>query len=85
MVHQISPAPLTFEVIEEIFSRNSRLELSAESVALIEKSKAYLDRKIREADGPLYGITPGFGALCDITVSKSDLSKPQENLVLSNA
>ncbi len=85
MVHQISPAPLTFEVIEEIFSRNSRLELSAESVALIEKSKAYLDRKIREADGPLYGITTGFGALCDITVSKSDLSKLQENLVLSHA
>ncbi|NLX29987.1 MAG: histidine ammonia-lyase [Bacteroidales bacterium] len=85
MVHQISPAPLTFEVIEEIFSRNSRLELSAESVALIKKSKAYLDRKIREADGPLYGITTGFGALCDITVSKSDLSKLQENLVLSHA
>lgn len=84
-IHQISPIPLTFEIIEEILERDMRLELSAESVALIEKSKAYLDRKIREAEGPLYGITTGFGALCNITVPHDDLSRLQENLVLSHA
>ncbi len=82
---KISSAPLTYEAIEEILSNNLYLELSEESIALIHKSKDYLDRKIAESTGPLYGITTGFGALCDIEISKDDLSKLQENLVLSHA
>ena len=81
----ISPAPLTFEIIEEILEKDKRLELSDISIELIGKSKAYLDRKISETSGPLYGITTGFGALCDIVISKSELSKLQENLVVSHA
>ncbi len=84
-VHLISPEPLTFEIIEEILVKNKQLELSAVSVELIVKSKAYLDKKISETTGPLYGITTGFGALCDIVISRSDLSKLQENLVVSHA
>jgi histidine ammonia-lyase len=84
-VHQITPAPLTFEIIEEILEKKFRLALSEESTELIEQSKAYLDRKIKEAHGPLYGITTGFGALCNIEIPKSDLSKLQENLVVSHA
>ncbi len=84
-VHKITPAPLTFEIIEEILEKNYRLELSDESKGLIERSKAYLDRRIEEAKGPLYGITTGFGALCDIEISKNDLSKLQENLLVSHA
>jgi histidine ammonia-lyase len=84
-VHLISPDPLTFETIEAILEKDFRLELSPESVARIQKSKAYLDRKIAETKGPLYGITTGFGALCDIGISRSDLSRLQENLVVSHA
>jgi histidine ammonia-lyase len=84
-IHLISPADLTFEVIEEILEKDYMLQLSDESVALIRKSKSYLDRKIKESTGPMYGITTGFGALCDIEISKDDLSKLQENLVLSHA
>lgn len=84
-VHIITPANLSFEVIEEILENGYTLELSQESVGLIQKSKEYLDRKIRESEGPIYGITTGFGALCDIEISRDDLSKLQENLVLSHA
>lgn len=84
-VFKISPVNLSFEVIEEILEKDFRLELSDESVALIEKSKAYLDKKIAETAGPIYGITTGFGALCDIEISRDDLSRLQENLVLSHA
>ena len=84
-VHIITPANITFEVIEEILENGYTLELSQESVGLIQKSKEYLDRKIRESEGPMYGITTGFGALCDIEISREDLSKLQENLVLSHA
>lgn len=81
----ISPENLTFAKIEDILENRVWLELSNESVALINKSKAYLDKKLKETDGPLYGINTGFGALCDIEISKDDLSKLQENLVISHA
>ncbi len=83
--HLISPDPLTFDIIEDILVKDKSLELSAVSVELIVKSKAYLDRKIAETTGPLYGITTGFGALCDRVISRSELSKLQENLVVSHA
>jgi histidine ammonia-lyase len=84
-VFLITPEKLTFELIENILSKHLWLELSDESCTRIEKSKAWLDKKIAESDSPIYGINTGFGALCDIEISKDDLSKLQENLVLSHA
>lgn len=84
-IHYISPEKLTYPIIEDILGNRKTLALSEESVALIQKSKAYLDRKISETEGPLYGINTGFGALCNIEVSKADLSKLQENLVISHS
>jgi len=83
--HYISPVKLSYPVIEDILENRKLLALSEESIELIQKSKAYLDRKISETEGPLYGINTGFGALCNIEVSKDDLSKLQENLVISHA
>ena len=82
---EISPANLTFDEVQEILENDVKLQLSAESVQLIQKSKAYLDRRLEEADKPLYGINTGFGALCDIEISNAELSKLQENLILSHA
>ena len=84
-IHYISPKKLTYPIIEQILEDHKKLALSDESVVLIEKSKAYLDRKLNETNGPMYGINTGFGALCNIEVSKDDLSKLQENLVISHA
>ncbi len=83
--HYISPEPLSFEIIEAILEEKKKLVLSEESVALIQKSKAFLDRKLAQSEDPIYGINTGFGALCDIKVSKAELSKLQENLVVSHA
>lgn len=84
-IHYISPERLTYPIIKEILERGKMLVLSQESVGLIQKSKAYLDRKIHETKEPLYGINTGFGALCNIEISRDDLSKLQENLVISHA
>jgi len=85
LIHYISPQTLTYGIIENILENKLKLALSGESVKLIEKSKAYLDRKLLESEGPIYGINTGFGALCNIEISKEDLSKLQENLVVSHA
>ena len=34
---------------------------------------------------PIYGITTGFGSLCNVTVDKNQLSQLQKNLVMSHA
>lgn len=83
--HLISPKPLTFEVIYQILNENKKLELSDESAGLITHCKNWLDHKLRTEDGPVYGINTGFGALHNRSISKADLSKLQENLLLSHA
>lgn len=84
-LHYISPERLSFWRIEEIISHNYKLALSDESVALIEKCRNYLDEKMKNQKEPIYGISTGFGALCDVTISPEQLSKLQENLVISHA
>ncbi len=84
-IYPISPSPLSFEIIETILSEGYQLELSDESVELIEKCKKYLDNKVANQNGPVYGVNTGFGALHSISISKDDLSKLQENLVKSHA
>jgi histidine ammonia-lyase len=84
-IHKITPENLTFEIIQYILENDVKLELSDESKQLILKSKQFLDRKISESEKPIYGINTGFGALCNIVISNDDLSKLQENLVISHA
>jgi len=84
-IFEISPNNLNYENIRDILENDLKLELSDISIELIQKSKRYLDQKLDRSEKPLYGINTGFGALCDIEISKDDLSKLQENLVVSHA
>ena len=84
-IHKITPENLTYEIIQNILENDIKLELSDESKQLILKSKQFLDRKISESEKPIYGINTGFGALCNIVISNDELSKLQENLVISHA
>jgi histidine ammonia-lyase len=83
-IFYISPENLSFGIIKDILENKRSLALSETAVLLIQKSKRYLDKKIEESREPLYGINTGFGALCDIEISSDELSKLQENLVLSH-
>lgn len=85
MVHYISPERLTIERVGEILEKNMKLALSDASIERIKRCRQYLDDKIRECDHPIYGITTGFGSLCNISIESQDLSKLQENLVMSHA
>ncbi|NOR76645.1 MAG: histidine ammonia-lyase [Draconibacterium sp.] len=82
---EITPDNLTFETIQHILEDDLKLQLSEKSKQLIQKSKDYLDKKLQDSEKPIYGINTGFGALCDIEISKDELSKLQENLVISHA
>ena len=84
-VYYVGSEPLTFDSIELILTQNMKLELSQEVRERIQRCRDYLDRKIEQQDGPLYGITTGFGSLCNKNISPDELSTLQENLVKSHA
>lgn len=85
MIHHISPERLTIDRVAEIIDNKMTLALSAESIERINRCRKYLDDKIKSCGRPLYGITTGFGSLCNISIDADDLSKLQENLVKSHA
>lgn len=84
-IHQISRAHLSIDKLQEIVEKGYKLELSEESKALILKCRKYLDDKMKTQKEPIYGVTTGFGSLCNISVSQEELSTLQRNLVMSHA
>ena len=85
MIHHISTKTLTIEKVNEIITNGYKLELSKESEAAILKCRHFLDSKMGDIGRPVYGITTGFGSLCNITVPAEELSQLQHNLVMSHA
>ena len=83
--HNISPAQLTFEIISEILAEKKTLSLSAEAKKRISNCRTFLEKKLAASKAPIYGINTGFGSLCDVKISNSDLEKLQQNLVMSHA
>lgn len=83
--HYISAEELTFKQVEEILNGGYKLALSDDAVRRIQKCRDYLDKKMENQEKPIYGVTTGFGSLCDHNISKTDLSTLQKNLVMSHA
>ncbi len=65
--------------------KDAVVTLSEASKKAISDCRAYLDRKIKQAKDPIYGINTGFGSLYNVSVGDNDLEKLQENLVKSHA
>lgn len=83
--YAIGSSPLTYDLIEKILRDGTKLTLSDEAKAKINHCREYLDRKEEDFSKPVYGVTTGFGSLCDRTISKQELSTLQENLVKSHS
>ena len=84
-VHKISPELLTLDRVDAILREGMTLELSQESKDRIVKCREYLDNKMKTQKEPIYGVTTGFGSLCNISISMEELSQLQKNLVMSHA
>lgn len=81
----IGSSELTYDLIEQILNDGAKLYLSDEARAKIQKCRDYLDRKTDEDTTPIYGVTTGFGSLCNKHISREELSTLQENLVKSHS
>ena len=86
MIYTFNPEEkLTLDKIQEIVDQNMSLALGEEAKRRIEKCRAYLNHKMESQKEPIYGVTTGFGSLCNISISKEQLSQLQKNLVMSHA
>ena len=83
--HFISSEELTFKRVDEILNKGYKLALSEDAISRIQRCRDYLDKKMENQSTPIYGVTTGFGSLCDHNISKEDLSKLQKNLVMSHS
>lgn len=85
MIHKISAEHLTIERIGEIVYNGYKLELSDDARNRIIRCREYLDEKIAKTTRPVYGVTTGFGSLCDVSVNPDQLAQLQINLMMSHA
>lgn len=83
--HHLSSERLTIARLKEILDSRKPIALSEEIRHRIVRCRKYLDRKIQNSDQPIYGITTGFGSLCDISVGSDELAMLQRNLVMSHS
>jgi len=83
--HIVSSEELDIVTIYNIFKENKKLKLSEASKEKISACKHYLDAKLAKHKKPMYGINTGFGSLYNVKISNKDLTKLQENLVMSHA
>ena len=85
MTHIISTKKLTIKKVNEIISKGMKLALGEDARNAIEKCRKFLDSKMGDIGRPVYGITTGFGSLCNISIPEKELSTLQHNLVMSHA
>ncbi|MEY4109848.1 MAG: hypothetical protein RLZZ46_202 [Bacteroidota bacterium] len=71
--------------LEPLLENDFDVTLSPESNREMQLGRDFLDAYLSGNDKVVYGINTGFGSLCNTRISKSELQKLQENLVMSHA
>ncbi len=84
-IHLITNERISLGQIQRLISEKYKIRLSKKSEALVKGCRDYLERRLKDETKPLYGINTGFGSLYDRSISRRDLGKLQDNLVVSHA
>ena len=84
-IHKISAEHLSIEQIGEIVYGGYKIELSDDAQRRISECRKYLDKKIEESTVPIYGVTTGFGSLCNVSIGSDYPAQLQINLMMSHA
>ncbi len=84
-IHYISTKALDLKVLHSIIFEEKNIKLSENAIVKIQNCRTYLNEKLKNQDKPIYGINTGFGSLYNVKISKENLTKLQENLMMSHA
>ncbi len=72
------------EDLYQIARNNTGIKISEESVGRINKARALIDKWVKNGER-IYGVTTGFGALSEVTISYEDTKKLQKKILLSHS
>ncbi|MCP3924349.1 MAG: histidine ammonia-lyase [Desulfobacterales bacterium] len=75
---------MTLDDLVKISRSYAKVEITEESKNEIQKSRALVEKWVRE-EKTIYGVTTGFGALSDVTISLKDTKQLQDNILMSHA
>ena len=75
---------LSLEQFVSVCRENAQVELAPESIEKINVARKVIDRFVEE-EKVVYGVTTGFGLLCEVSISKEDCALLQKNVVMSHA
>lgn len=81
----IHPQGLNLQMVAQLVQSRQPITLAAESIQAIQHCRQFLERAIQEHGRLYYGINTGFGSLCNIQISESEIGALQMNLVQSHA
>ena len=80
----INGSSLTIDKIEFFLKSNPEIIISKECIKRINQSRKLVEKWVENGE-VIYGVTTGFGEFANINISKKNLRKLQENLILSHA
>jgi histidine ammonia-lyase len=75
---------LTIEDVVAVARYGVQGALSQEAEERIQQTRVLITKWVHE-NKVIYGITTGFGAMCNVTISEEDTRKLQENVMMSHA
>jgi histidine ammonia-lyase len=75
---------MTLEALVAIAREGARVILTKEAETRIIEARKLVEKWVKEGK-IIYGITTGFGALSEVTISKEDTRRLQENIILSHS
>jgi len=75
---------LSFDEVSRVALENEKVEIAADAVAAMERSRAVVER-LAAGDAPVYAVNTGVGLLADVRVPPAELEQLQRNVVRSHA
>jgi histidine ammonia-lyase len=75
---------ITIEDLVQVSRFGQSVAVSEAGASRVARTSALIERWVREKR-VIYGITTGFGALCNVTISEKDTRRLQENILMSHA
>jgi len=75
---------ITIDDLVTVARSDRVVDVSAAGEARVARTSALIERWVREKR-VIYGITTGFGALCNVIISEKDTQRLQENILMSHA
>jgi len=76
--------PITIDDLVSVARMKREVAISPAGEARVARSSEMIDRWVREKR-VIYGITTGFGALCNVSIPPENIHQLQENILMSHA